>query len=72
MADSPTMLLMISAVSSAAGNEYIGVDNVSVTEGITVLPEPATYATLLAGLVAVSFAARHRKNELRHRPTCLR
>jgi len=44
----------------ADGDYYIGLDNVSVTAAI---PEPQTYAMMLAGLAAVGAAARRRKKQ---------
>ena len=38
-------------------NHYIGLDNVSVTA----VPEPETYAMMLAGLAAIGSIARRRK-----------
>lgn len=39
------------------GGDYVGLDNVSVTA----VPEPETYAMMLAGLGALGFVARRRK-----------
>jgi hypothetical protein len=62
LADSASMLLTIKGVSLPAGNEFIGLDNVSVTPGtVTAVPEPETYALMLAGLAAVGSIARRRR-----------
>lgn len=61
LADSASMLLTIKGVSLPAGNEFIGLDNVSVTPGtVTAVPEPETYALMLAGLAVVGSIARRR------------
>jgi hypothetical protein len=40
-----------------AGNQYIGLDNVSVS----LIPEPATWGLMLAGLVTVGVMGRSRR-----------
>jgi hypothetical protein len=45
----------------AAGVEYIGLDNVSVDPGVAAVPEPETYALMLAGLGLVSLMHRRRR-----------
>jgi hypothetical protein len=61
LADSASMLLTIKGVSLPAGNEFIGLDNVSVTPGtVTAVPEPETYALMLAGLAVVGSIVRRR------------
>jgi hypothetical protein len=46
----------------AAGVEYIGLDNVSVDPvGVAAVPEPETYALMLAGLGLVSLMRRRRR-----------
>ncbi|MCV2370653.1 PEP-CTERM sorting domain-containing protein [Roseateles oligotrophus] len=45
-----------------AGNDHgLAIDNVSLTVMTAAVPEPSTYALLLAGLGAVGFVARRRK-----------
>ena len=62
VATGPSMTLTIDGVSLPAGNEFIGLDNVSVTPAIAAVPEPETYALLLAGLAVVGrFAKRTRR-----------
>lgn len=58
-ATSASMTLRIDGISLPAGNEYIGLDNVSVIAAA--VPEPGTYAMLLAGLAAMGVVARRRK-----------
>jgi hypothetical protein len=63
VATGSTMTLTINGVSLPAGNEFIGLDNVSVTPGaVAAVPEPATYALMLAGLVAVGVVARRSRS----------
>ena len=46
-----------------AGNDHgLAIDNVSLTVMTTAVPEPSTYALLLAGLCAVGFVARRRQS----------
>jgi hypothetical protein len=40
--------------------EFLGLDNVSVTGTVAAVPEPETYALLLAGLAALGSFARRR------------
>jgi len=59
VATNPTMTLTINGLSVPAGNEYIGLDNVSVTPGaVAAVPEPATYALMSLGLIAMGLMAR--------------
>lgn len=45
-------------------NEYIGIRNISVADTVTsAVPEPETYAMLLAGLGLMAGAARRRKQD---------
>jgi len=61
IATSPSMTLTIDGISLPAGNEFLGLDNVSVAPGVVgAVPEPETYALLLAGLAAVGAFARKR------------
>jgi hypothetical protein len=61
VATSPSMTLTINGLSLPAGNEFIGLDNVSVAPAVVgAVPEPETYALLLAGLAAVGSFARKR------------
>ena len=55
IATNPNMTLTINGVSLPAGNQYIGLDNVSVAPAV---PEPETYALLLAGLIAIGAFTR--------------
>jgi len=62
VATGPSMTLTIDGVSLPAGNEFIGLDNVSVTPAVAAVPEPETYALLLAGLALVgTFGRRARR-----------
>ena len=60
VATGSTMPLTINGISVPAGNEFLGVDNVSVTGAVTAVPEPETYALLLAGLATLGSFARRR------------
>ena len=51
--------LMIQGLSLPAGNQYIGLDNVSVSP----IPEPTTWGLMLAGLVTVGAMGRRRRAE---------
>ena len=44
------------------GDEGWGLNNITV-EGVSAVPEPETYAMLLAGLGMIGFMARRRKND---------
>ena len=57
VANNPSVLLTIQGVSLPAGNQYIGLDNVSVSP----VPEPAIWSLMLAGLVAVGVMGRSRR-----------
>lgn len=70
VATSSSMTLTILGLSLPAGNAYIGLDNVSVVPGaVNPVPEPETYALMLAGLGVVGWAARRRRSSLAGRPT---
>lgn len=43
-------------------DEGWGLNNITV-EGVSAVPEPETYAMLLAGLGMIGFMARRRKND---------
>jgi len=59
LATSPTMTLVINGLGVPAGNEFIGLDNVSIAAGtVAAVPEPQTYALLSLGLLAIGLAAR--------------
>jgi PEP-CTERM motif len=61
LASSSSMLLTIDGVSLPAGNQFVGLDNVTVTPGtVGAVPEPETYALMLAGLAVVGSMARRR------------
>ena len=61
VATSASMTLTIDGISLPAGNAFIGLDNVSVVPGnVVAVPEPETYALLLAGLAALGAFARKR------------
>jgi hypothetical protein len=61
VATGPSMTLTIDGVGLPAGNEFIGLDNVSVAPAVVgAVPEPGTYALLLAGLTGVGAIARKR------------
>jgi hypothetical protein len=61
VATGASMTLTIDGVSLPAGNEFIGLDNVSVAPAdVGAVPEPETYALLLAGLAAVGAFTRKR------------
>ena len=61
VATGPSMTLTIDGVSVPAGNEFIGLDNVSVAPAVvTSVPELETCALLLAGLAVVGSIARRR------------
>ena len=49
VANNSSALLTIQGVSLPAGNQYIGLDNVSISP----IPEPTTWGLMLAGLVAL-------------------
>jgi hypothetical protein len=57
VANDSNALLTIQGLSLPAGNQYIGLDNVSISP----IPEPASFALLLAGLVTVAAAAYSRR-----------
>lgn len=44
-----------------ATNSAVGLDNISVTANIAAVPEPETYALMLAGLSLMGFVARRRQ-----------
>ncbi|HOY70628.1 MAG TPA: PEP-CTERM sorting domain-containing protein [Methylotenera sp.] len=48
-------------VSSSFPDEQVGIDNISVTS-VSNVPEPETYAMLLAGLGLIGFSARRKKS----------
>ena len=52
-------LTTLSFTANTQGNAGVFLDNVSVTAAV---PEPETYALMLAGLAAVGFVARRRKS----------
>jgi len=61
VATAPSMTLTIDGISVPAGNEFLGVDNVSVAPGVVgAVPEPETYALLVAGLAALGSLSRKR------------
>ena len=60
VATSSSMTLTINGLSVPAGNEFLGLDNVSVTGAVAAVPEPETYALLLAGLATLGSFARRR------------
>lgn len=61
VATGPTMTLTIDGIGLPAGNEFIGLDNVSVAPAVIAsVPEPETYALLLAGFAVVGSIARRR------------
>ena len=61
VATAASMTLTIDGVSLPAGNEFIGLDNVSVAPAVIgAVPEPETYALVLAGLAVVGPIARKR------------
>lgn len=43
------------------GNKLVSIDNVSLTGAVAAVPEPETYAMLMAGLGIVGFVARRRR-----------
>ena len=62
VATGPSMTLTINGLSVPAGNEYIGLDNVSVSPGaVAAVPEPETYALMSLGLLAIGVVARWRR-----------
>ncbi len=62
VADSANMLLTIRGLALPAGNAYIGLDNVRVTPGVVgAVPEPETYALMLAGLAMIGSLVRRRQ-----------
>ena len=61
VATGPTMTLTIDGIGLPAGNEFIGLDNVAVAPAVIAsVPEPETYALLLAGFAVVGSIARRR------------
>jgi hypothetical protein len=57
----PSMTLTIDGIGLPAGNEFIGLDNVSVAPAVIgAVPEPETYALLLAGLAVFGATAGKR------------
>ena len=54
VSDGSTTITFLGSAVSGGNNGLIGLDNVAV------VPEPGTYAMLLAGLAAVGFVARRR------------
>lgn len=60
VATGSSMPLTINGISVPAGNEFLGLDNVSVTGTVAAVPEPETYALLLAGLATLGSFARRR------------
>jgi hypothetical protein len=67
-ASSSTMLLLIEGISLPSGNAYIGLDDVSIVAATTpppmgTVPEPRTYALMVAGLGVVSLLARRRRQQ---------
>ena len=58
-----TTLAFAFAVSAGAGtgSNHIALDNVNVGIQALPVPEPASYATLLAGLIAIGYVARRRR-----------
>jgi hypothetical protein len=59
VANNTSALLTIQGLSLPAGNQYIGLDNVSVSP----IPEPTALGLMLAGLVTVGALARSRRAE---------
>jgi hypothetical protein len=61
VAGGATETLTILGLSVPRGGEFLGLDAVSVNAGsVSPVPEPASYALMLAGLVAVAGAVRRR------------
>lgn len=60
VANATSMTLTIDGLSLPAGNAFIGLDNVSVAPTVGAVPEPETYAVLLAGLAGVGLFTRKR------------
>jgi hypothetical protein len=42
---------------------YNRLSNVSLTAGVTAVPEPETYAMMIAGLALMGFVARRKSNK---------
>lgn len=61
----PLTLRVFGAVTAADGNlGGAGAYNVAITAAVAAIPEPQTYALLLAGLGVIGFAARRRRQAL--------
>ena len=57
VAGAPSESLTIQGVGLPAGNQYIGLDNISVSP----VPEPAAWGLILAGLITVGTIGRSRR-----------
>jgi hypothetical protein len=56
--------LVVSAVQPAGGFTWPSVDNLLLAQAAGPIPEPETYAIMLAGLGLMGFIARRRKHRV--------